>query len=152
MSFRTGSSLPYKPFSVWHVRLQYFFVAFVHAACDDVFTEETGVITSPNYPTSYPANSDCTFYVSVPAASRIRVEFNVFALENNHDNLYYGVGRNNAVASALGTLSGTFIPDPIEFEDGVVWFRFISDQSVEYNGFSFTFSATVRKFTEAKFS
>ena len=125
-------------------RVQYIFVAFDHAACDDVLTEETDVITSPNYPASYPPYSDCTFYVSIPAANGIRVEFNAFALENRHDNLYYGVGRNTAVSSAIGTLSGTFIPDPIEFGVNVVWFRFISDSSIQSDGFSLTYR--VRKF------
>ena len=126
-------------------------VVFDRAACDDVLTEESAFITSPNYPASYPPYSDCTFYVSIPAASGIRVEFNAFALENTHDNLFYGVGRNNEIASAIGTLSGNFVPDPVDFGVGVVWFRFISDQSIELNGFSLTFSATFRKLTEKMF-
>ena len=124
------------------------FVAFVHAACDDVLTEETGVITSPNYPVFYPPNSDCTFYVSIPAASGIRVEFNDFDMEYSLDHLYYGVGRSNAIASAIGVLSGRVLPAPIDFGVGVVWFRFISDASIQSDGFSLTFTATLRKFTQ----
>ena len=121
----------------------------IHAACDDVLTEETGVITSPNYPASYPPSSDCTFYVSIPAASGIHVKFNDFALENDYDTLYYGVGQNNDVSSAIGALSGDSILDAIDFRVGVVWFRFTTDSSVQLNGFSLTFTAIFSKFTQS---
>ena len=144
------SYFPFKvPFSLWHVLITVLFCFFLYVACDDVLTEETGVIISPNYPSSYPPDSDCTFYVSIPAVSGIRVEFSDFELENTFDHLYYGVGRNNAVASAIGELSGSFTPDPIYFRVGVVWFRFISDGSLQSNGFYLTFTATVRKFTQS---
>ena len=87
--------------------------------------------------------------MSIPGASGLRVEFNVFVLESNFDYLYYGVGRNNDVASAIGVLSGSFVPDPIDIGVGAVWFRFTSDYSLQLDGFSLTFTATVRKFKVA---
>ena len=125
------------------------FLFLDYAACNHVITEGTGVITSPNYPASYIPSSDCTTYLSIPGASGLRVEFNTFVLENNHDYLYYGVGQDNAVARAIGRLSGRSLPDPIDFGVGVVWFRFISDVSIQLNGFSLTFTATIRKFNQS---
>ena len=114
-----------------------------HTACDSVLTDESGTITSPNYPGTYPSQSDCTIYVSVPQASSMQVTFNFFELESNYDFLYYGVGQNNDLNRAIGSLSGTTLPDPIDFRVGVVWFRFTSDGSVQYNGFSLTYTATI---------
>ena len=113
----------------------------IHADCGDTLTEETGIITSPNYPNPYPSSSDCTVYVSVPAASALRVVFNSFELESNYDYLYYGVGTNNHFNSAIGAFSGNTLPDQVDFEVGMVWFRFTSDGSVQYKGFSLTYTA-----------
>ncbi|XP_072039119.1 scavenger receptor cysteine-rich domain-containing protein DMBT1-like [Amphiura filiformis] len=112
-------------------------------ACDSVLTEETGTIVSPNYPGSYPSQSDCTIYISVPEASSMQVVFNFFSVENNYDFLYYGVGQNNDVGRAIGSLTGNSLPDPIDFRVGVVWFRFTSDSSVQYDGFSLTYTTTI---------
>ena len=128
-----------------------FFFLFEHAACDDaikhVKTERTGVITSPNYPSIYPSSADCTVHVQIPTASALHVKFDAFELENRYDSLYYGLGENTDLASAIDSFSGSVIPDPIDLTGGLAWFRFISDGSVEYNGFSLTYTATLGKLT-----
>ena len=85
--------------------------------------------------------------MSIPAGSALRVEFNAFKLEVCCDHLYYGVGQTKDKASAIDSFSGSDIPDPIYLTGELAWFRFTSDSSVEHNGFSLTYTATIGKFT-----
>ena len=53
------------------------------AACDETFTDETGVIQSPNYPNAYPNNRECAYVINRPAGERIRLTFSFFDVEGS---------------------------------------------------------------------
>ena len=86
--------------------------------------------------------------MSIPDATGLQIEFSAFSSELCCDRLYYGVGQTNHKALAAAYLKGSNIPEPIDLTGGSAWFRFISDGSVEYNGFSLTYRAVFRKFIQ----
>ena len=45
------------------------FLKFCQAQCGGDLTDLTGEITSPNYPATYPDNSDCTWTISAPSST-----------------------------------------------------------------------------------
>ena len=85
--------------------------------------------------------------VQIPNVSELKVTFTVFSVENNYDYLYYGVGQGEDTSRPIGQLTGNTLPDDIDFRVGVLWFRFTSDGSIQSNGFSFNWEATVCKLT-----
>ena len=40
-----------------------------------------GTFTSPNYPSVYPHNVDCTWVITAPATERVQLDFDDFNLE-----------------------------------------------------------------------
>lgn len=112
--------------------------------CGGVIRNVTsGTIVSPGYPSSYPSSSDCVWKVQIPNVSELKVTFTVFSVENNYDYLYYGVGQGEDTSRPIGQLTGNTLPDDIDFRVGVLWFRFTSDGSIQSDGFSFNWEATV---------
>ena len=55
------------------------------AGCDYVLTDESGVITSPNFPNNYGPNLNCSWLMFGPAGKVIQLTFNSFLLETNQD-------------------------------------------------------------------
>lgn len=49
--------------------------------CSQTFIADQGVITSPNYPASYPANTRCTYKIKVATGKRIRLQWTVFKVD-----------------------------------------------------------------------
>ncbi|CAG0887904.1 unnamed protein product [Darwinula stevensoni] len=59
--------------------------ASVCQECGGVLTDPSGDITSPNYPDSYPPNSNCHWEIYAPSMKNIIVVFNEFNLEDTVD-------------------------------------------------------------------
>lgn len=49
--------------------------------CGGSFSSEQGEITSPKWPADYPAQSVCTWHISIPAAETVHVAFTHFELQ-----------------------------------------------------------------------
>ncbi|XP_072016849.1 scavenger receptor cysteine-rich domain-containing protein DMBT1-like [Amphiura filiformis] len=112
-----------------------------NAPCEGTFIEPSGVIKSPNYPRRYPAYSNCTYYINVPHASMLRIQFTTFHVESGHDYLaYYGTNPDEG-ANHHGTLTGVGEQQPLVFYTNKLWMRFVSDQSIEYTGFRLSYQA-----------
>ncbi|XP_072044954.1 CUB domain-containing protein 2-like [Amphiura filiformis] len=113
--------------------------------CDEYHTSLTGSISSPNYPGNYPSSSDCTYVIDIQDDGFILIDivFHYFDLENSYDFLEYGTG--SIVDDVVGRFTGDDIPDPfrISLLSESMWFHFTSDSSVNYDGFIFTWKATV---------
>ena len=56
----------------------------VCAACGRTLVAETGVLTSPDYPSNYPHNRNCTWTITVPANHQISLNFTTFRLESHY--------------------------------------------------------------------
>ncbi|XP_045111201.1 uncharacterized protein LOC123504604 isoform X2 [Portunus trituberculatus] len=49
--------------------------------CGRVFTELSGLITSPNFPFNYPNNAQCAYYISLPSEYTIALDCNDFSIQ-----------------------------------------------------------------------
>ena len=71
--------------------------------CGAVLTGESGTITSPRYPNSYPSNVDCTWDINAHPSRMILIEFEDIEIEDDskcgYDKLLiqekYGVSINS---------------------------------------------------------
>ncbi|GCB85494.1 hypothetical protein scyTo_0026178, partial [Scyliorhinus torazame] len=53
---------------------------------DNVFTEKSGVISSPDYPNPYPKSTDCLYRIELEEGFTISLEFaEIFDLEDHPD-------------------------------------------------------------------
>ena len=100
--------------------------------CSGMFFDDGG--PSGNYGNQ--KNYTITFTPSTPGA-QMSVTFESFHLENNYDFLFIYDGPNTSSPS-LGTYSGTSSPGTktSTAEDGSLTFKFTSDYSVTYDGWS----------------
>ena len=57
-------------------------------SCQNHLTESSGTIRSPNYPSFYPASSDCRWNIQVESGFHIRLFFGIFEMQSGHDTLY----------------------------------------------------------------
>ena len=78
--------------------------------CSDTENKEKRTITSPNYPSPYPSNTNCVWKLIAPTGKHIRLHFKSFVTEENHDKLNIFEYENFNV---LRDLSGTKIPRDI---------------------------------------
>lgn len=51
--------------------------------CSAVLSGESGTITSPDYPNSYPSNADCTWEIIVKPSKIILIEFKDMDIEDD---------------------------------------------------------------------
>lgn len=109
--------------------------------CDETYTEFTGTLTSPNYPSNYPLSTTCNYIIDTTGRS-IRIEFQDVQIEPGYDFLYYGEGTTPDIENALGTITGITYPLPVDIGSGSMWFTFTSDDVDALTGFSLTWEAS----------
>uniref|UniRef100_A0A3B5AXX3 Cubilin n=1 Tax=Stegastes partitus TaxID=144197 RepID=A0A3B5AXX3_9TELE len=111
--------------------------------CGDTLSSPSGTITSPGHPTSYPHGANCTWYISVVPGHLIRLSFDSFNLEY-HDNCnldYLEVYDNGTVQTGhkIGRFCGRSVPPSITSSDNLLTLLFVSDKSLNKEGFSATY-------------
>ncbi|XP_072016847.1 tolloid-like protein 2 [Amphiura filiformis] len=116
--------------------------AFDLPLCSYRYTSTTGSITSTNYPNEYPAFTNCTYILDIPDVEHIAITFHDFKLEYRHDFLYYGVGTVPSIEHSLLAFTGSRISDSFGIPSSAAWFIFISDGSINYQGFNFTWDTS----------
>ncbi|KAJ0177495.1 hypothetical protein K1T71_007504 [Dendrolimus kikuchii] len=81
-------------------------------ACGGTLASEEGIIVSPNYPLSYPRNSDCEWILSTSPGNKVYIMFERFSIKYsdgcNED--YLEIRENNGMGSILGVYCGSEIP------------------------------------------
>ena len=111
--------------------------------CSGYYKSTSGNLTSPNYPSPYPDNADCSYVIAVTSLSYIWVVFHDVQFENGvFDVLEYGVGRQVDKGTMKGRLDST-TEAPFKFKvesDSGVWFHLITDSGVGYRGFALTWN------------
>ncbi|XP_054159895.1 LOW QUALITY PROTEIN: cubilin-like [Oppia nitens] len=114
--------------------------------CGEVFTESTGVFTSPNYPNVYNNMIRCEYLIQRSPKDYIRLEFDDdFDVEYGGSqcrwdaiDIYLG---NNTSSPHQGTYCGRDKP-PITVSNNAIFLAFRSDYSYVRKGFKASFSVT----------
>merc|ERR1739838_539871 len=105
---------------------------------DTTVIGSSGTITSPLYPANYANDLDCSISIAVPEGQVVKVEFEVFVIENstgcNFDQLSLEVG-GGVVQSYCGIMK----PSDFQSTEDIL-IRFISDDSVTLTGFKLIWS------------
>ena len=95
-----------------------------------------GTLRSPSYPSNYPNNMICTWRITAPSGSRLRLTFNYFTLESGtcstKDYLEVRDGLSST-STRKGTYCGSNAPS-MTSSGRYLWIRFRSDSSVSYKG------------------
>ncbi|KAI5643882.1 CUB domain-containing protein [Phthorimaea operculella] len=84
----------------------------IMSACGGVLTSEEGSIASPNYPQSYPIDSNCEWILSTSPGNKVYITFEQFDIKwsENCNEDYLEVRENDAAGNLLGVYCGTSIP------------------------------------------
>ena len=80
---------------------------------------------------NYQNNSDCWYLIA--NANSVRIEFNDFQTEHYNDILYLGEDQTNLI----GAFDGFDIPGPFAIQSLNVWLNFVTNDDIEFAGFSF---------------
>ncbi|KAF7262595.1 hypothetical protein EG68_00126 [Paragonimus skrjabini miyazakii] len=126
---------------------------FVHvdiAICGGELQMESGTLNSPQYPESYRPSKECVWQIIVPVGYSVALSFHSFQLEKHDTCVYdYLEIRDGLTESAplLKKLCGSQLPAPIKSTNNVMTVKFVSDSSVEKQGFTATFQ---KEFDECK--
>ncbi|XP_077981826.1 cubilin-like [Glandiceps talaboti] len=128
-----------------------FHVTFViDEGCGGSVSGNPGNLSSPAFPNKYAHGSDCLWNIDVPGASRIRIYFHVFDLEDDYDFLYIGEGTEETSGSHKFELTGSELPKDIILNGNQAWVQFTSDDSVSGDGFFFTFEEYTEEYLPGK--
>ncbi|XP_029444624.1 cubilin [Rhinatrema bivittatum] len=108
-------------------------------ACDEEFTEPSGVFTSPNHPSNYPNNHECIYRITVGTNKQIQLNFTEFVLEPKWytDCADYVEIRDGGYHTSpfLGKYCGRTAPPLIVSHSNTLWIKFKSDSSITTTGF-----------------
>ncbi|KAM5277345.1 mannan-binding lectin serine protease 1 isoform 3-T3 [Hipposideros larvatus] len=111
---------------------------------DNLFTQRTGVITSPDFPNPYPKSSECFYGIELEEGFVISLQFeDIFDIEDHPEvPCPYDYIKINAGPKVLGPFCGEKAPEPINTQTHSVQIVFRSDNSGENRGWRLSYSAT----------
>ena len=95
-------------------------------ACGGHFTTHNGMLTSPSYPENYPDNADCTYTISQPSGTVIKLNFLSMHVWSHSTCRYdYLEIRDGPAESStpLVKLCGGEIPAPIQSSQNHLWMK-----------------------------
>lgn len=96
-----------------------------------------GTLTTDNYPSAYPSNSNCNWLLEAADSShKVVVYFEEFLTEESYDYLYIYDGNSDTSTTLLFSGSGDFTGNWWVSSTQYLYLRFTSDYSVEYTGIS----------------
>lgn len=109
--------------------------------CTDtaIITEASGSIEDGSGSKKYTNNSDCYWLITPPDASSIELTFQDFQIENGYDRLRIYNAFSNP-PQILGDYTGQEIPGPVNCPSGKMLLHFISDESVNGEGWKAEYS------------
>ncbi|CAH0721455.1 unnamed protein product, partial [Brenthis ino] len=111
--------------------------------CEFFFTQDSGAITSPEYPANYPKQTSCDYIISTTPGKAITLMFQDFDIENNryNYNCQYDYVEVRDGPSINSTLMGRYCGSsestpPIQTSShNFMFIRFKSDVSISGRGF-----------------
>ena len=104
-------------------------------------TGDGEVFTSPEYPKSYPINSECMWTIGTAPGDTIELKFHEFHLENSGTCRYDFVEiRQGATGHSplIGKFCASTIISPIKSTGNSLFIRLVSDGTVSEKGFRAT--------------
>ncbi|XP_048223975.1 LOW QUALITY PROTEIN: cubilin [Perognathus longimembris pacificus] len=134
LMFVADSDLAHEGFAIHYTTLA------ESEACSYDYTDEYGIITSPNHPNDYPNDLDCTYRITVGTNKQIALHFTNFSLESpifggcvDYVEIRDGGYENSPL---LGIFCGSTLPPSFISHSNKFWLKFHSDMSVSRSGFS----------------
>ncbi|XP_075183078.1 embryonic protein UVS.2-like [Anomaloglossus baeobatrachus] len=116
--------------------------------CGATLTSPTGVITSPRYPATYPASSECAWVINAPDGFAVSLNVTEFNVEYRRTCTFdYLLVFNGPTTSSplIGRYCGKDITVPsIRSSGNTLLLQFHSDTSIEVKGFSATYAFVPR--------
>lgn len=108
----------------------------VDSACGGSLTSEEGTIASPNYPSSYPAYSNCEWTLSTAPGNRVYIMFEKLDLgySENCNEDYLEVRENDGAGRILGVYCGNELPTNTTIASKL-FIKFHSDNKSARSGF-----------------
>ncbi|NXG01683.1 CUBN protein, partial [Sakesphorus luctuosus] len=114
--------------------------------CSHNYSSETGVLTSPNYPSNYPVRTECIYTITVGINRQIVLNFTDFTLEGNkrctEDYVEIRQDGGYETSPSLGKYCGTDLPPVIISHGNKLWIKFVSDVFGTRKGFSAEWDGT----------
>ncbi|CAD5224791.1 unnamed protein product [Bursaphelenchus okinawaensis] len=107
------------------------------------YYDQSGVITSKNYPNNYPNNEDNLYQIHGLPDKVIRITVNDFQTENKYDYMTIQDGNDIVYSREIARLSGDNVTTPVSYlsSQNNVLIRFFSDISINRKGFSLTYTS-----------
>lgn len=117
---------------------------------DNLFTQRTGVITSPDFPNPYPKSSECFYVIDLEEGFMINLQFeDIFDIEDHPEvPCPYDYIKIKAGPKVLGPFCGEKTPEPINTQTHNVMILFRSDNSGENRGWKLSYKATGKECPE----
>ncbi|XP_045395852.1 mannan-binding lectin serine protease 1 isoform X4 [Lemur catta] len=111
---------------------------------DNLFTQRTGVITSPDFPNPYPKSSECFYTIELEEGFMVSLQFeDIFDIEDHPEvPCPYDYIKIKAGPNILGPFCGEKAPEPINTQSHSVQIMFRSDNSGENRGWRLFYRAT----------
>ncbi|XP_005657166.1 mannan-binding lectin serine protease 1 isoform X1 [Sus scrofa] len=111
---------------------------------DNLFTQRTGVITSPDYPSPYPKSSECLYTIELEEGFMVSLQFeDIFDIEDHPEvSCPYDYIKIKAGPKLLGPFCGEKAPEPINTQSHSIQIQFRSDNSGENRGWRLLYRAT----------
>ncbi|EPY78032.1 tolloid-like protein 2 precursor [Camelus ferus] len=125
--FKTDSSVNGRGFNVsWRA---------VPGGCGGVFQAPSGEIHSPNYPSPYRSNTECTWVIQVEKHHRVLLNFTDFDLEPQDSCVMAFDGLSSATTRLVGVCGRQQLSNPIISTGNSLFVRFQSGPSGQSRGF-----------------
>ncbi|KZC14141.1 Cubilin [Dufourea novaeangliae] len=132
----TGNALTVHLYALYNF-LGHFAITYsvLNSACGGTYTSYHGKIASPDYPNSYPLNSECIYILNNSPGNKLRLTFTEFDIQSseNCDLDYLEIRENDGIGKLIGVYCGTSI-EPIR-SSTKLWIKFKSDGDGVAKGF-----------------
>ncbi|XP_077137707.1 embryonic protein UVS.2-like [Ranitomeya variabilis] len=125
------------------IQVKGFYATYAFGLCRGLLSNSSGSVVSPNYPSSYPSNTTCTWLIRIPA-NQIFLQFSAFdvyaSTDCASDYLRVYDGANRSAPLLLDRSCGAGQPPSMITTDRTMLIEFISDGSMAAPGFSASYS------------
>ncbi|XP_045152366.1 mannan-binding lectin serine protease 1 isoform X3 [Echinops telfairi] len=110
---------------------------------DNLFTQRTGVITSPDFPNPYPKSSECFYAIELEEGFMVSLQFeDIFDIEDHPEvSCPYDYIKIKVGSKILGPFCGEKAPEPINTQSHSIQIVFHSDNSGENRGWRLSYRA-----------